>query len=285
MTPPYSTDVGQTDFEHEVLARSRAQPVLVDFWAEWCAPCRMLKPVLEKLATEYGGRFHLAKVNTDAEQALAGRYGVRSLPTVKLFRDGQPVDEFMGALPESGVRAFLEPHLPRPADPLRAEAAQRRRAGDRARELALLRKALALDPADDRVRFDLAEALLRDGDPAGAEAVLDAVSAHGREGPGAQALRARLEFARAAPPAPLTELEAAVRARPADSAARYALAAALVLREDYDRALANLLEIVRRDRKFGDDAGRKAMLAVFGILGGKGELVQKYRGLLASALN
>jgi len=278
-------DVGESDYEREVIERSRSQPVLVDFWAAWCAPCRMLKPVLEKLAGDYQGRFFLAKVNTEVEQALAGQHGVRSLPTVRLYRDGQVVDEFMGALPESAVREFLDPHLPRPSDGPRAEAADLRRTGRSAEARAILQRALELEPSDDPLRLDLAEILISETDLAAAEEVLGGVSARIRDSARAMALAARIEFARAVPPRPLAELEAAVRDRPGDCPARYALSAAQVLHEDFEAALSNLLEIVRRDRSFGDDAGRKGMLSIFNILGGQGDLVRKYRAQLASALH
>ena len=120
---PYAYDVTEADFDTAVLARSREVPVLVDFWAPWCGPCRVLKPLLEKLAADYGGRFELAKLNSDEAPSVSARYAVRSIPAVKLFVDGQVVDEFTGALPEGQVRAFLDAHLPDEAEQLRRQAA------------------------------------------------------------------------------------------------------------------------------------------------------------------
>ncbi len=287
---PHLAEVTQQNFEALVLERSRAVPVAVDFWATWCAPCRMLMPLLAKLAGEYDGKFFLAKVNTDQERELAARYGIRSLPTVKLFRNGAVVDEFMGALPEQALREFLDAHIPRASDTLLDRARRADQAGDHDQALALLRQALALDPANDQMKIELARLLFERGDHEQSAQILNGVSSRQADAPGASGLRARLEFARIAGPShppderQLAELHETLAANPADCEARYRLSALAVLRGDYDGALAQLLEIVKRDRRFRDDAGRRGVLAVFNILGGQGELVQKYRTLLASAL-
>jgi putative thioredoxin len=283
---PHSADVTQADFDTQVLERSRQVPVLVDFWAAWCAPCRALMPLLARLAEDYQGRFFLAKVNTDAERELAERYGIRSLPTVKLFRDGVPVDEFMGALPESALREFLDTRLPRASDRSVTAALQAAEHGAADQAITLLQQALTEDPANDRARLALARLLFERASYDEAEAALKGLSARQADEPEALGLCARLEFARVpAARRPADELHRALAADPADHAARYGLGAQAVLAGDYDTALAHLLEIVRRDRKFGDDAGRKGMIAVFNILGDRGALVQKYRARLAATLN
>jgi len=283
---PYIADVTERDFDALIVQKSREVPVLVDFWAAWCAPCQMLMPVLARLAEEYRGKFFLAKVNSDTEQALAARYGVRSLPTVKLFKNGTVVDEFLGAQPERTIRALLDRHIPRESDALVYQALLELRSGKPEQAVTLLQRARQNDPANDNVKIELARILAALSRLDEAAAVLDDLSADGKRGPDAVALAARLEFARIAAGAPpLAELEKRITANPRDSEARYQLGARRLLAGDGEAALDQLLEIVRRDRRYGDGAAHKAMLKVFELLVDKPELVRKYRGLLYSALN
>jgi putative thioredoxin len=173
----YAIDVGGDNFDAVVLQGSAATPVLVDFWAPWCAPCRSLGPILEKLAAEMAGRFVLAKLDTDRHPDVAGRYGVRGIPDVRLFVDGAVVDGFTGALPERELRAFLDRALPSPVAPLVARARALRETGDAAGALALLTEASAVDAGDEVLLFEQAEALLamdRAADAADAIALLEA---------------------------------------------------------------------------------------------------------------
>jgi putative thioredoxin len=283
---PYISEVTERDFDTLVAQKSREVPVLVDFWAAWCAPCQMLMPVLARLAGEYRGKFFLAKVNTDVEQALAARYGVRSLPTVKLFKNGAVVDEFLGAQPESTIRALLDRHIPRESDALVYRAVQEMRNGKPEQAVMLLQRARQDDPGNDNVKIELARVLLAIARHEEAAAVLDELSADAKRDPQAAALTARLEFARivaAAPP--VAELEKRIAADPRDNEARYQLAARRLLAGDYETALEQLLEIVRRDRRYGNGAAHKAMLKAFELLGDKPDLVRRYRGLLYGALN
>ncbi len=276
----HSLDVGLADFQQAVLEESRHRPVLVDFWAPWCEPCKALKPVLEKLAAEYGGKFLLAKINSDDNQELATRYGVRGIPSVKAFIDGEPVDEFSGALPESEVRAFLDRLVPGPADELRVEAAELRLAGDVSAALQKLADASKIDPSHVGVRLDAAEIMLDLNEADEARRLIAGVADDAD--PRVPQLKARLQFMGAA-----GEDEAALAARVAanenDLEARLKLANLLVAAGKYEAGMDQLLEIVRRDRGFGDDIGRKTLLSVFDLLGG-GELSSRYRRMLASAL-
>jgi len=283
---PHISDVTERDFDILVVQKSREVPVLVDFWAAWCAPCQMLMPLLAGLAEEYRGKFFLAKVNTDVEQALAARYGVRSLPTVKLFKNGAVADEFMGAQPEKTIRVLLDRHIPRESDALVHQALLELRSGKPEQAVTMLQRARLNDPANDNVKIELARILAALSRLEEAAVVLDDLSADGKRNLVAAVLTARLEFARIAAGAPSpAELERRIAADPRDNEARYLLGARRILAGDYEAALDQLLEILRRDRRFGDGAAHKAMLEVFELLGDKPDLVRKYRGLLYGALN
>jgi len=274
-------------FEDDVLRASAARPVLVDFWAPWCGPCRTLAPILERVADEFAGRMTLVKVNSDEEPQVAARYGVRGIPNCKLFVDGEVVDEFTGALPEGGIRAFLQRALPSPAASLVAEAASRAQAGDHDAALAMLERALAVDPEDEGALLLRAEVLLAAKQVDDARAVIAKLEEPRRSLRDPQrlaALAARAALAHGAA-VDLAALARAAAADPVDCAAKLAYAQALAAAGDYEPALSELLAIVRTDRRFGDDVGRRTMLTVFAALPGDSELVRRYRRELASALN
>lgn len=277
----HALDVGLADFNQQVLEESRSRPVVVDFWAPWCGPCKSLKPILEKLAAEYGGKFLLAKINSDENQELAARYAVRGIPSVKAFIDGEMVDEFSGALPEGEVRAFLDRLIPSPADELRAQAMDARMAGDPSGALQLLAEASKLDPQHVGVRLDAAEIMLDLGETDEAQRLIGSVPDDAD--PRVAQLKARLQFSGVAGD-DAEALRARVDADGNDLDARLALANLLVAAGEHESGMEQLLEIVRRDRGFQEDIGRKTLLSVFNLLGG-GELVSRYRRLLASALN
>lgn len=283
-----SYDVGSADFGDKVLDASRRVPVIVDFWAEWCQPCRILKPILEKLATEYGGRFILAKVNSDENQELAQRYGVRGIPAVKAFLDGQLVDEFTGALPEGQIREFLDRLIPSPAEPLRLEALQAHARGDLEGARKLMAQAINLDPRNDASYLDYVELSLEAGALDEAREILDAVRERCRDGDRVAALDAQLHLAAGGGGADTGVLRTRIDADPNDLDARLQLANALAVARDYRPALEQLLEIVRRDRKWQDEAGRKTMLTLFTLLGGQpgyDDLVREFRVALSRTLN
>ena len=284
---PYIVDpVTEANFGEAVIERSREVPVLVDFWAEWCGPCRMLMPVLSRLADEYRGRFVLAKVNTDAEQGLAMRYGIRGIPALKLFRNGEVVEELVGVQPESTIRAMIDRYIERPADRVREEARAAVRAGAPETAVALLRKALEEEPDYAPLRLDLAAALAAAGRFDEAEEAFSALPREVRDSAEGKALAARLLFARAATEAPPRErLEEALREGRAGSDELYALAARRVVAGEHEGALELLLELLRRDPGYRDGAARRAVLTVFDLLGGEGELVQRYRKRLFALLH
>ncbi len=280
--PEHVLEVNAAGFELEVLEASKRVPVVVDFWAPWCGPCRALTPVLEKLAAAYGGRFRLAKINSDENPELAAAFGVRSIPTVVGFRDGRPVAQFLGAVPESQARAFIEKLLPSPSQLEQARAAGLRTAGDLPNAARALRQAVELDAANDAARLDLAEVLIELGRPAEAGPLLDAVRPDVDLDARVAALRAAIAFAQSG--ADEGRLRQTLAADPADHRARLALAGAYAGKKRYREALDELLEIVRRDRDWRDGEARKQVLNIFQLAEDQPELVSEYRRKLASAL-
>lgn len=283
----HSTDVSAADFEQAVIEASKTVPVLVDFWAEWCGPCRALKPVLEKLATEYNGKFRLAKVNSDENQSLAQRYGVRGIPNVKAFVNGELVDEFSGALPEAQVRAFLERIIPSPAENKRLNAlAHYAATGDAKQALAILAEASKLDPTHEIVRIDSAALLITLKEFDEARRLIDSLTPLAQMDERVKTLQAQLALkSDASAESNTQELLQRIAANPGNSDARLRLARQHIALSQYADALEQLLEIVRRDRKYKDDGARKTMLQVFSVLGSDNPLVGDYRRKLATALN
>lgn len=284
-TTNFAFDVSALDFAARVLEASHQQPVLVDFWAEWCGPCKVLKPLLEKLAAEYQGKFLLAKVNSDKNQAVAQEFGVRSLPTVKAIMNGEVVDEFTGALPEGQIRAFIERLFPTPVEKLFRRAIERRSAGDAPAAMELLGQASQLEPENENIRIEAADILLDTGKTDEAKALLDSLKPTTRMEDRIKPLLAKLSFSLGKNGG---ESEADLRQRiaqdPRDLEARLALANRYIASQQYAEGMDELLFLMALDRSWQDDIARKTLLQVF-VLPAAAPLVPQYRRKLSSALN
>jgi putative thioredoxin len=245
-------DVTTATFEQEVLEASKSLPVVVDFWAPWCGPCRALGPIIEKVAGELEGRVKLVKVDSDENPELSAAFGIRSIPNVIAFKDGRPAAQFLGAQPEAQVRAFIEKLLPSAAE----QALER------------------------------AEALFAAGDIDGTEQALAAVAREPDLKPRIAALEHGIAYARAGTEGPTEEeLRAKLAADPDDHEARLALAFAFAAGRRYAEAMEELLEIVRRGKDWRDGEARKQLLALFDLAAAEPALVAEYRRKLASALH
>ena len=282
----FAFDVSIEEFEAKVLIPAETVPVVVDFWAPWCEPCKVLKPMLEKLAEEYKGRFILAKVNSDESPELAQHFGVRSIPSVKVLFQGQLVDEFNGAIPERQIRAFLD-RIALPVGPeqinLREQAATLVAEGKLDDALAILVQASQANPQDQAIQLDAVDVLMQLGRKDEAKQLL--AGDYANEPERANALRARLALLDGA--ADTAPLEARLAANPDDHAARLELSKAYAAQSRFREALDAALEVVRRDRFFDEGAGRKAILALFEALSGEqyDDLVREFRRKLSAALN
>lgn len=276
----------QDNFELDVLEASFTTPVLVDFWAPWCGPCKTLMPLLDKIVNEAGGTLKLAKVNTDEEMALAGSFGIRSLPTVVLFKDGRPVDGFMGAQPEGAIRALLAKHVsaqPAPAEP-ELEPEDDLAAEDLEAAIVGLQAAIKADPKKHELQAELADALLRAGMLNEAIATLDQLPGDVQDHEIARRARARLSFIQAIEHAPGDgELQADIAQNNGNLMARYQLGARFLLAGQYAAGMDQFLTILKADRKFSDDLGRRALVDAFRIVPDT-DLIGDYRRRMTSLL-
>ncbi|MFP4682538.1 MAG: thioredoxin [Ectothiorhodospira sp.] len=277
-TSPHIVEVSRDNFSSVVIEGSRKQPVLVDFWADWCQPCQMLIPILSRLAEEYAGGFLLAKVNTDQEQELAMEYGVRSLPTVMLFSNGEAVDQFMGVQPESAVRELLEGHLPGPESEALQAGRDALEQGDAQTALAHFEAARQARPEKEALKIDQARALLMLGRADEAQALVKSLPMDLYEQEAVKRIESQLHFAHiAGDPAELPGWEARLADQPDDPEALHRVAASRILQGDHEQGLELLLRLMKKHRAYGDDAGHKGLLAAFELLGARHPLVNEYR--------
>lgn len=291
--PSHVFDATAQTFEREVIQRSLQVPVLVQFWAEWCGPCKAIKPVLEKLAGAYGGAFELARVDVDAEQQLAAALQIRSVPTVMLVKGGQLVDGFAQALPEGQLKAFLAQHGIEPEVKLAGIDSDAGDDGsetqapppDPAAEVARLRQALAAEPGRDELKLDLALALLRAGEGVQeAERLLEGLPANLATDDRARSAQARLGFARQLDGgASRSELESRLAGDPADHDARHRLGLRLIVDGEAEAGLEQLIALLQADRDWNEGAPRKALIDAFTVIE-DAALVSRYRRRMSSIL-
>jgi putative thioredoxin len=283
-TSPYVIESTAQTFQQDVIDRSRTVPVVVDFWAPWCGPCKVLGPVMEKLAGEYAGKFILAKVDTEKNPELAAQFGIRSIPVVYGLREGKLVDAFIGAQPESMIRAWLDRLLPTPAESLAGEASQLEATDAKAAE-ERYNAALALDPDLTAAQTGLVRIALEQGRFEDAAARIAALERRGFLEPDAEKLKAELTLQLQAQNAGGIETaRAAVAANPKDPNAKFQLAEALAASGQYADALALCLELVERDRKGVGEKARQTMIAIFQLLPPGSDLVAEYQRQLSMAL-
>jgi putative thioredoxin len=279
-------EVTETNFQQEVVEKSSQLPVLVDFWADWCAPCKMQLPVLLKLAEAYPEQLRIAKVNTDQERALAEQHGIRSLPTLRLYRYGEVVEEMLGAQPEAGLRTLVEAYIERESDHILQQALELDAQGKTDEALPLLERAYRDDPENPRLPLAYARLCIQENHLDRAAEIIQALPRELLETSEAKSLRSLLEFSRAVAEAPSTvELESALKENPAQSEARYQLAARQLIAADYDNALDNFMLLLKQDRRYGDGAAQRGLLTVFELLDEDDDRIARYRRQMFALLH
>jgi putative thioredoxin len=285
---PYIFEATMDNFQQDVMEASSRTPILIDVWAEWCAPCKQLMPLLEKLADEYRGGFMLAKVNADQQEQLTGSLGVRSLPTVILVKDGQAIDGFNGALPESEIRKILDKHIEIPED----EEAPYDKAhrlweeGDVEAALAVLTEMNRNNPEDLKVLIDLAQLKAELGDLETAEQVLESLPPEEKMQHQAKQLAARIKFLKAsAELPPVHELEDALDKDPKDPNALHLLALHHILQENNAEAMDLLIRLMQVDSKYKDEVAKTTLIELFDKLGNNNPDVRTYRRKLYTLMH
>lgn len=281
----YAADISENDFDEMVIKASYTRLVVADFWAPWCGPCRVLKPILETLAEEFAGRFFLAKINADKNLQLCTTYAVRGIPSVKAFHEGSVVDEFSGTLPEPYVREFLERNIPSRAKQLIGSARDSKARGDVATATAQLEEALSLEPDNQIARVERAAILLDQGNVKDAAALAEGIRGEALDYQPTQVVLARLRFAQESESAPADNVLHEMLSSGGEDAvrARVQLAVRQIASGAYEAGLSELLSILRLRPR--DAELRKRILAVFDILGPDDPLVHRYRRSMAALLH
>ncbi len=282
----YIHNVSAQDFQAIIMENSFNKPVLVDFWADWCQPCKTLAPIVAKLAEEYAGKFILAKVDTEKEQELAAHFGIKSLPTMKIIVNGQIAGERVGALPESEIRAFIDPFIVSESDQVMDAAMAAQDEGRSEDALELMNQALAIDPANADLKINIAKLVMLQGDTEAALGLLDSLSDEDNKKDEAVKLRTKINLADQLENAPsMQEIESRLADNPNDLEALLHKSHQLSASDQYDEAMDLLIQIMTIDRQFQNDAGRLGLLSLFELLGGEHPGVQKYRRKLFTLLH
>ena len=281
----WTIEVTDQNFEQQVVERSHAVPVVVDFWAPWCGPCQAIGPLLEQLAEEQDGNFVLAKINVDDNPMLAQAFAIQSIPAVKAIRNGAIAGEFLGAQPEPAIRQFVADLLPSEAESLAREGTRLAEEGKTQGAESLYRAALSKEENQPLALLGLSRLLVERGDAADALALLGKIPLNAPESDAAQQLMSQIRLQQGGENAGNEqEYRDKLEANPDDLEARFELAQALAASGKYQEALAEYLEIVKKDRGFQEDGARKAMLEVFDVVGPRSELAEHFRSELAKVL-
>jgi putative thioredoxin len=283
---PHIFDVTVENFETDVIAASDHTVIVLDFWADWCGPCKTLTPILEKLAVEYNGRFRLAKVDSDKEQEISAMFGIRSIPTVIALKGQKPVSAFQGAQPEGRVREFLDKILPSAGEEKLSKAKEKLDAGDIEGAIDELKVALALTPSLDSARIMLADIAMRDNRIEEAKQYLAQCKPTTQMDEDYQRVAFKIEAAEQAGNSPeAAALKARIAKDANDHEARLQLAAVLVVESQFEPAFQTLLESVQLDRNWNEQAARKKLIEYFALAKEQPELVRRFRQALATTLN